>query len=221
MKKRNKILANILMYATLLVPMPVYLLIMATFFSVKADYTVSGVDIADLSVFVADDEYYINSSDNAVIYDGLVAYNVDLDNFVMIVDEGDIVRVGKKLYNLEFDDEVEEFRLIEIDVKKIKKEQKTKYDISIFGMIAIVIVALIIIKKMQLEKKYPRIAVMIALSLGTAILYGINTIVSDMLYVFVVATVSWAIYLIEYTVYFNKLNANEKAMLIAKLENKR
>ena len=62
---------------------------------------------------------------------------------------------------------------------------------------------------MEIFKKRVRLAVFISLAVGTAILVGINLIVSNMLNVFIVALVSWTIYCIEYLVYQGLVKEDE------------
>jgi len=62
---------------------------------------------------------------------------------------------------------------------------------------------------MKIFKKRVRLSVFISLAVGTAILAGINLIVSNMLNVFIVALVSWGIYCIEYLVYKGLVKEDE------------
>jgi Ca2+/Na+ antiporter len=75
------------------------------------------------------------------------------------------------------------------------------YKIPIAFMISalgIGIVFLVIQKKMELYKTYPRMSALVALITGTLVLLVINTIVSNLLGVFMIATISWAVYCLEY-----------------------
>ncbi|MCD8524531.1 MAG: hypothetical protein LRY67_01825, partial [Gammaproteobacteria bacterium] len=83
----------------------------------------------------------------------------------------------------------------------VKMEKENNIAKGIVFSIGILIVILIIGGKMDLLKSHPRASVMFSLILGTLILWGIHSIVSDLLTVFVIATFSWAVYLIEYGVH--------------------
>jgi len=59
---------------------------------------------------------------------------------------------------------------------------------------------------MQLYKKYPRVSALVALVTVTVLLFIINTVISNILNVFLIATVSWALYCIEYAVRNNMIS---------------
>src|SRR5690625_1225472 len=212
MKKRTKFLFNALMVLTIFVPTSLYVYITATIFKVEPDYIIQNANIGDLRLLNNDDDYFIVSDEPSAVFAGTVVYNADLDTYVLLVDLGEVIKIDKTYYNITEDG------FNELDLKKLKEEAKTSNGVTAATIIALAIVAVIIIRKLNLGKQYPRIAVMISLLIGTGVLYGLNTIIRDMLYVFVAATASWAVYLIEYTVYFNKLSDNERARIISRLE---
>ena len=89
------------------------------------------------------------------------------------------------------------------DIKKLEIQKETSYKLPLAFFISLMgvgIVALIISGKMQLYKKYPRISTLIGLLTGTIILYVMNIIVSNIFNVFLIATVSWAVYCLEYMI---------------------
>lgn len=76
----------------------------------------------------------------------------------------------------------------------------------IVSILSTLIVVAIISGKMQLQKKYPKTAVFIALLSGTIVLSVINAIIGNILAVFIVATVSWGLYCLEHYYFYNVID---------------
>lgn len=191
MKKRSKVLFRIINFITLAVPVPLYLLLLATVFSVTADYTIQNAEIDDLSIVYKEDRYLITTDNKEAVINGIIAYDEEL-GYALVINEEDILKVDRKFYN------IEENELKEIDVKKLKKEEKYHWSIPVIvGIITFLIVGLVISGKMQWQKKYPKFAVLLSLGLGTMVLYFINMIATNMFNIFLIALISWVLFMIE------------------------
>lgn len=191
---------------TLVLPMSVYLLVSALIFNIQPDIIVGGTT-EQVEVVLVNESQYIIALDDDVTFNGQVekigeSYGLFLgDDYIVKFDNGYFT------FSEQWD-----------NVKdKGSQEQESKGGkisfttaVSIF---AIVIVALIIFNKMQFQKKYPRLATLLALVVGTLILTGIHFIIDNILYVFIVATLSWAAYTIEHLVFKNMITTaqGEKA----------
>jgi len=62
---------------------------------------------------------------------------------------------------------------------------------------------------MDIYKDYPRISTLVALVTGTLVLLVIDTIVSNLFGVFLIASISWALYCLEYWVNENFISEEE------------
>ena len=82
---------------------------------------------------------------------------------------------------------------------------------------SVFIVLLVISGKMNWQKEHPRLAVLIALISGTLVLAVINTIVSNLLGVFIVASISWGLYYLEWLWKNNKITIKDKTNIEASL----
>jgi hypothetical protein len=178
---------------TLAIPLPVFLFLSATLFSIQADYIINA-NISTVEVIEYNEGYFIYSTDQTASISGLVIYNDGLYGIEITSD--DIIKIEKGYYSYLEVDGVYELR----DVRRLElqKEQSYKIPLSFFiSLIGVLIIVLIVQNKLKWHKDHPKGAVMIALITGTVILYVIQLIVSSVLGVFVVATASWGLYLIE------------------------
>lgn len=212
MTKKNRIFRHILMWVTILLPTSLYIFVAALMFGVEPDYNIHDAEFGDLTLLIDEDDYFIASDNQAAIFDGIVAYNAQYDKYVLHIRADDIISISGELYH------IKEGALVVLDIKELKQQTKTSSGISAASLIAVAIIAVVMIRKFKLGAKYPRIAVMVSLLIGTGILYGINAVIGDMLAVFAVATASWAAYLIQYTWYYLKLTDAERAEKIRKAE---
>lgn len=211
MSKKGLLIYKIISGLTLILPISVFLILQATIFSIVPDYIIYGAEISDLNVFNIDKEYFIYSTIKTPNYNGYVSYNAELDEYGILVNEKDIIKIKNTFINYKLQ-----------DIKKIESDNKKSWAIPTAFFISIgaaLIVVAVIKGKMGWSKKYPRIAVMIALFTGTVILFIINSIVSNILNVFLIGTVSWGIYLIEYMFVNNKLSEREKEKKTSDLAN--
>ena len=179
---------KILVALTFLLPMSSFILYSAF---TKTDYQATIYNASEINVSTYDEGFIVYS--NEASYDGyLVPYN---GSYALYLEEGDIVKVGREFYT------IHEGVWKNFDDVPVPMEKSNDITSGIVITIGIMIVVLIIGGKMDLLKSHPRASVMFSLVLGTLILWGINSIVTDLLSVFVVATASWGAYLIEYGIH--------------------
>lgn len=166
--------------------MTIYLFLSATLFNVNADITVKNATVSDLII----NEDFIYTNNENVVYNGSVTYYEG--NYGFFVDEDTIIKTDDGYYN---------YKLEEFNATELRKETSYKlpmaFLVSVFG---VGIVLLVVNRKMQWYKQYPRIFVLVSLTMGTLTLLAIDVVVSNLLYVFLVATISWALYCVEYMV---------------------
>lgn len=221
MSKKGNLIYRIVTSITLFVPLPLYLFLSATLFNIIPDYTIHA-KIDTISVLHIDDEYFITSNDKTVEYSGLVTYNEEYDTWGIYIDSEDIIKIDKKYYSYVLENDV--MLLKDIKTLEVQKQTTYKLPLSFFISLFAVLVAVLIIQgKMQWHKQHPRLATLIALLSTTVILFIISTIVSNMLNVFLVATVSWGLYCIEYLVKQSKIDQKQANKtendIIAQLKN--
>ena len=206
--KNKKLIYKITTALTLIVPLPLYLFLMATLFNINPDYIIY-TEIENVEVLELEDgSFFITTTDNAKI-DGVVEFNNG--KYGIVITEEDIIKIDRNYYSYVVNEEkVREL----VDIKKfeIQKQQSYKLPISFFiSLFAVLIVLGIIQGKMQWHKKHPRVAVLVALLTGTVILFILNSIIGGILGVFATATASWAVYCLEYLFYQNTLDEKDKA----------
>lgn len=207
---KSKLIYKLITGATLFVPLPLYLFLMATLFNIVPDYVVyTEIENVQVLEYVENEEtiYFLTTTNNASL-NGLVEF---YDNkWGIYIDSKDIIKIDKNYYSYVEIDNVRELK----DIKKfeIQKEQSYKIPISFFiSAFGILIVVLIVQNKMQWHKRFPRLAALLALLTGTITLFILNTIIGNILGVFLVATASWAVYCLEYMVHQQTLDEKEKA----------
>ena len=194
-QKKSNLIYRILTIITLGAPLPIYLFLSATLFNINPDYEISNITSESVLTEVVDEYTFIYTNDTTAILNGAVVQYEGEYGFYM--DEDDIL----KLDNGYFNNKLEDIKTLEVN-KQLGYKLPLTFFISLFG---VGIVALIVSGKLEWHKKYPRTAVLISLVTGTVILFILNTFISSILGVFVVATASWAIYCIEYMVHNNQI----------------
>ena len=181
---------------TLVIPLPVYLFLMATLFSITPDYIIN-TEIERVSVSAYEEDYFIYTDDLEASMSGLIVYNAELEVYGIVIEEEDIIKIDKDYYSYTLnEDGIREL----VDIKKfaIQQEQSYKIPVSVFiSLIGVLIVVLIVTKKLKWHEDHPKGAVFIALFTTTVILWILNTIIGGILGVFTVATISWGLYLLE------------------------
>lgn len=217
MKNKGSLLYKIITTLTLALPLPIYMFLSATLFNLTPDYQIKNVMVEELTIIseVVEEETfnYLVTDNIEVVFDGMVVYVTSADKYGLVVTEDDIIKIDGNYYSCILNKDTQVYEMVDIKRFAIQETQRAKLPLAFFvSVLAVLIVVLVVQGKMKWHKKYPRVAVLIALLTGTVVLYLIDTIVGSMLSVFMVATVSWATYLIEYMVAqgkMNELNANK------------
>lgn len=193
-----------LVFITLLLPISSYF-IWSAFTGQVYDSEIHNATVIEV---VAQDDYYIVFSDEASYTGYTVPYN---DSYALYIEADDIVKVDRDYFT------VYNGQWKNLNDIPPTTENNGKVFVSIASVIALGIAGLIIGGKMDLLKSHPRISALVSLSIITAILYGLNSIIADMLIVFLIVTGSWFAYCIEYAVSQGKINAKEADKLRAEI----
>ena len=187
------------------IPLLVYIWLSATLFNVKVDVVMemTGTNIhqehhyEELGrVFI----YTINS--DAKYIGGVVEYNKEVKQYGVWLRDGQMIKINKDLYGVNFNEESKKIEMVEINAFKVVKEEGVSFPVATFiSALAILVVILVVNGKMKWFMKHKKVGVLISLMLGTLILYGINLIVSNMFTVFLMSTILWIIVMIEDAVF--------------------
>lgn len=219
-KKSSKIIYKLITILTLVLPTSIYILLAATIFNVQTDHYIDTNGSETMQVSIQAGLAYVYDLDELYTYQGnVVRYD---DRYALFVARGEVVKIDKDFYKLIF--KVNEETNVEVgtfeimDLKKLKKEESYKIPIGVFiAIFAFAVASIVVFKKMKLTEKYKRTAVLISLIIGTATLAIINVIVTNMLWVFVTFTISWVIYMVEYSFVKGKIEEAEKDDIIGSL----
>lgn len=188
---------KILTIVTLILPMVSFILI-STITNQTYDAEIYLYEESSVIDFNVEDNTFYVSSENASYSGYIVPYNED---YAVLIEENEIVKIEREYYTPYFDTETQEYQLTNIKDIPPTPQKTNNWVISVASLVAIGLVALIIGGKMDVLKKHPRASAFVTLLVITLILWGLNSIISDMLYVFIVATGSWGGYCIEYLVH--------------------
>ena len=231
--KKNKIVYNIVSFLTLAIPVPVYLIVMSCVFSITPNYTIAETSLASVKenavveVVELEDDKSINylkfdntkldytiSGDTVTIEDNFTILTFDDSTIILIKDEGYFKLTLSETNVLTWNNYSKEL---------IEKEMNYKIPISVtISLLAMVIIALLVFRKMDFAKKHPRLSVLLSLGLGTGILVVLETIITSMTDVFLVATLTWLAYCVEYIIYNRKTLFNttiDKDEILTKLND--
>jgi hypothetical protein len=205
------------------IPLPLYLFLSATLFNITPTHKITGAKIDEINLIVQEDEGFIYTDNQEAIMSGNVAYNEVLAKYGFYIDETSIIQVGFKYYGMVLEEN--QYVLTDIKTMEIQRQQQYKLPLSFFISIASILIVILVVQgKMQWRKTYPRLATFIALLTGTVILTIIKSIVGDIQYVFLIATISWGMYCLEYLYYTNKITSKQLAKtqstLVSELENR-
>ena len=198
MTNKSKLIYKIITIVTLALPTTLYLFLSATLFNINADITIKHIKSADL-VIVEDFGYTTNQD---AIFSGETIYQNGQYGFY--ISDDTIIKVDDGYYSY-IDNEL-------VDIKRATLQKETSYRLPlafIVSVIGIGIIALVVQKKMQVYKNYPRISVLVSLILGTLVLYLIDIIAGSLFIVFLIATISWAVYCVEYMVKENMITEED------------
>ena len=209
----KKWIYNLITLATLILPTGTFLILSATVFSLNPDIIIKNAVVEDL--IISDNFIYTENKD--ALYDGVIAFNDDIGEWGVFYQEDDLILVGKNYYNSKWE-----------DVKKFQLQEETKKKLPVVliigGFWSLVAVA-VYFKKMQFHRKYPQIAVVLSFWLITGTFYIINLLIAPAFKIFLTATISVSVYIIEYTIYHKGLLTLEikeaQSMLQREMKRKR
>lgn len=211
-KMKPKTIYNLISSLTLILPMGVYMILMATVFQIQADAVVGG-KTEQVEVLKDEDFLYAHPLTEDVTLNGLVVNHEG--TAALKFDTEDIIKFKDGYFQFKLDyqkNKTDEPIDTWVDVKafEMKKQMSYKIPLSvIFSIIGALMVGMIISKKMQWHRKHPRLATFLALLTGTLLLWLINQFIGSVLGVFAVATLSFGIYYIEWLVYNNKIKEKD------------
>ena len=207
---KGNTLYKIITTLTLALPLPIYMFLSATLFNISYDATIYADDTTNLQIvsMVEDEQdvHYILSDDPTIAFDGLVVYLPSESQYALQVGNDDIIKVGSD-YVAIAKNEANVFVLQDIKKFAIQEKQKLNLPIAFFvSVLGVLIVFLVVSGKMKWYRTYPRLSAFVGLLTGSVVLFLIDTIVGSLFNVFMVATLSWGIYCIEYLVAQGKIN---------------
>ena len=218
MNNKGSTLYKIIVVLTLALPVPIYLFLSAVLFKIVPDFTINAT-IETIEVEQTGDKWFVYSTDTNASYGGLVVFNFSISKYGLSITSDDIIKIDGDYYKYDKNDDTGIFEWT--DIKKFEIQKTLSYKLPISFLISLVglgIVASVIAGKMKVFSKYPRISALGALLAGTVILSIINLIIDNLLGVFLVATISWAVYCIEHFVYTGKISKSAAEEKVSKLE---
>lgn len=196
---KKKTIYNIITTLTIVAPTLIYIILSATLFNIEYDYILYFKDEYQEAIIDYGDYLFYYSEDGGVDYTGIISYNDEVNYYGINLYEGDIIKVDRGFVIIEMDEATNKLVINDIRAFSIQTTEKINLPVATFiSLFAVLVVILIKTKKMDILKEYKRLSVFLSLTIGTAVLAGINLIVSNMLNVFIVALVSWTIYCLEY-----------------------
>lgn len=205
-------LYKLLTIITLAIPMSAYLFISSLITKIDYDYQVN-VKMAELSVFEYEEEAFIYDTTKEALINGAVTFNDDVATYGFYLDATTVLRTkdGYYTYNQDKDGlwQITNVKSAEIAVQRGWKIPLT----FIISALGVFIVLMVVSGKMGWQKEHPRLAVLIALITGTLVLAVVNVIVSNLLGVFITASISWGLYYVEWLWKQNKITTKEKTKI--------
>lgn len=199
----SKTIFKIIKIISLILPTALLLFIQAVFFNITPDVIINK-PVEEVFIKAYEDDFLIYGALDTTFKGGYVIYHEG--NYGVIIDEETVLKMDGKYYQYNG----EAFQTVEM----IRKAEQQAYRlplsffISLFGAF---IVGLIIMGKLNVFKKYPKTSVAVTLFTVTLSLYIIDTIVSNLLHVFLTATLSWLLYCLESWIENGKINETDGA----------
>lgn len=208
--KKKTIIHRLIYSLTIFIPSLTYIILSATMFSIKADYILTNAE--NMEIEYLEREAFLYSSDNSITFNGKISYNEDLGVYGVYIGENEIVKVDKYYMGLRFDEEIEDkFELVDIKLFEIEKKESISIPIIVYiSLFGGVIIFFIVSGKMRLVRKYPRIATLVSLIVGTSILFVLDLIISNLLGIFIVFTISWFVYVLEHAFINGNISLSDK-----------
>lgn len=196
-------LYKLLVFLTFLIPTGAYTLINAIM--VKPDY--------DLYVEVENPENVrvIKHMEGFKIYviDGIaidgVLHQDDNYGWAFTGDENSVIKINKDYY------QYVDNKLEKQTIKLLKEKQGKTIPLSLLAIIiGGVIIGLIVYRKAtKNNNKHWRVSVLVSLLVGTGLLFVLDLFISNIFYVFLTATISWVVYMVEHYFHNNKIILQE------------
>ena len=220
MANKSNLLYKIITIITLAVPLPLYLFLSATLFNITPDYTINHAKITELAIvseIVDAEEYtYIITTNVEATFSGLVVFIPSEGTYGIMVDSKDIIKVNRNYYSAIKNEETNLYEMIDVKKFAIEQSQRAKFPVAFFvSVLGLLIVFAVVQGKMKWYKQYPRVSAFVGLLTGSVVLFLIDSVVGSLLNVFLIATVSWGVYCLEYLVAQGKV----KELNAAKTEN--
>lgn len=201
---------------TLLLPMSVYLFVSSLITRIEYDYEVN-VKMAELSVVELEQEAFIYDTTTKALINGIVRYNDDLATYGVYLDDSTVLK-AKDGYYTYTQDKDGLWQITNVKSAEIAVQRGWKIPLTfIINVLGVFIVLMVVSGKMGWQKEHPRLAVLIALITGTLVLAVVNVIVSNLLGVFIVASISWGLYYLEWLWKNNKITTKDKTNIEASL----
>lgn len=192
----KKALQIVLQTATLVLPVGMYLFFMALFGNVKHDYYIKNRQETHQMVYYNDSLFIYDTKGDTEFVSGKMTYNENVGVYGYEIQVDEIVKINGSLFVSEI--KGDNLVLTQRKFTEINKKESYKFSTSfIVSIVGVGIVGLIVSGKMQWQKKYPMIATLVALITGTGILYLIDTIVGSLFNVFLIFTISFALFAAE------------------------
>ena len=209
---KSKVLYKIITALTLILPVPIYLIAMACIFSVVPDYTINIANTESI-VMVTEEESSYLFIPNTEEYSIEGNLNLKTDGAYLAYTESTIIKLNNKGFFVISLSNDGSLVWTNYTNQLFNKQLSYKVPMSILiSIVAVVLVATLIFKKMGYAKQHPRTAVALSLASITLILLALETIVSSMLGVFMVSTISWLTYCGEYSWYNRKALTQDKSV---------
>lgn len=206
---KNKILYKIITGFTIFAPVIIYLFLSATIFSIDVTHEIYADKETELKTLLTDDSVFVYVDDKNALYAGITAFNEELGIYGMYIEGDDVLKFKNNYYGFDSENNF-------TDIKKLELRKREAYNLPVASITAVLIVLLVVSAKFAWKKNYPEIAVFLSLLFGTVILAIVNTFIKDMLMVFLWATVSAGLYVVEKLVYYGKLERKDALRLESK-----
>lgn len=210
---------RLLQYATLIVPIITFIWLQATIFNINPTVVIesSTVDYVVVRKEV-DKVFYFSQGEQVKFKGGIVEWNSDIKRVGVYLKAGDTLKVNKDYFAIVLNEKTNELEVKDIDAFKLQTKETMVMPISVGITIALIISFFVIKHKMEWFKEHKKTSTWLALFITTVIMYGINTIVSDMLWTFVVLLISFTFYSIEEIVALGIIKEKDKDKLIDELD---
>ena len=197
---------------TLLLPMSVYLFVSSLITRIEYDYEVN-VKMAELSVVEYEEEAFIYDTTKEALINGVVTFNDDVATYGFYLDATTVLRTKDGYYTYSQDKDGL-WQITNVKSAEIAVQRGWKIPLTfIISALGVFIVLMVVSGKMGWQKEHPRLAVLIALITGTLVLAVVNVIVSNLLGVFITASISWGLYYVEWLWKQNKITTKEKTKI--------